>query len=394
MTENEASAGSVSDRAAPDAEAAPGEGGPSNGRRRGLRIALLGALLLAVIGGIFWFVRHQTYGKYQQSTEDAYVQADTVAASARVAGYIDQVLVRENQDVKAGQPLLRLDVRDYRAQAAQGQAQIDLAAASAENARAMIGEQEAAIAQARATLGAARSRAAFAAAQVARYTPLVATGAEPAEKLSTLRDQAAQARQEVAAQQAALESAQRRIAGIQAQVAQAQAQGRNARAQTEAAQVNVGSAIVRASVAGRIGDLTARAGQFIQPGQRLMSIVPVDQVYLEANFKETQLGLMRPGQPAHIEVDALPGVDLHGHVASLAPGTGAQFSLLPPQNATGNFTKIVQRVPVRIAIDADPALKRLLIPGLSVGVSVDTRSAREEVERLRARQEAYRDARR
>jgi len=363
-------------------------------KRRRLRIILGTALLIAIVVGLVWYVRHQTYGRYQQSTEDAFFQADSVAASARVAGYVEEVLVRENEDVKAGQPLLRLDVRDFRAQAAQGQAQIDLAAASADNARAMIGEQEATVAQARATLAAARSRAGFAAAQVARYTPLVATGAEPAEKLSTLRDQAAQARQDVAAQQAALESASRRIAGLRAQVAQAQAQGRNARAQTEAAQVNVGSAIVRASIAGRVGDLTARAGQFVQPGQRLMSVVPVEQVYLEANFKETQLGLMRAGQPAHIEVDALPGMTLHGHVASLAPGTGAQFSLLPPQNATGNFTKIVQRVPVRIAIDADPAIKRLLIPGLSVEVSVDTRSARDEVERMRARQDAYRDARR
>jgi membrane fusion protein (multidrug efflux system) len=151
--------------------------------------------------------------------------------------------------------------------------------------------------------------------------------------------------------------------------------------------------VVKASVAGKVGELTARVGQFVQPGLRLMSVVPVEQLYLEANFKETQLGLMRPGQPADIEVDALPGVTLHGHVASLAPGTGAQFSLLPPQNATGNFTKIVQRVPVKIAIDADPALKRLLLPGMSVSVSVDTRSARDEIERLKNRQQVRQDAR-
>ena len=128
-----------------------------------------------------------------------------------------------------------------------------------------------------------------------------------------------------------------------------------------------------------------------QPGLRLMSVVPVEQLYLEANFKETQLGLMRQGQPAEIDVDALPGVTLHGHVASLAPGTGAQFSLLPPQNATGNFTKIVQRVPVRIAIDADPSIRKLLLPGMSVEVSVDTRSAREELERLKNSKQVRRD---
>lgn len=373
---------------APDAS----EGAKPDKRNR--RRALLGAILLVVlIVGAFWFIRHETYGKFQQSTEDAYFQADTVTASARVSGYVEEVLVHENQDVKAGQPLLRLDVRDYRAQAAQGQAQIDLAAANADNARAMISEQEAAIEQARAVLAAAQNKARFAAGEVARYAPLTASGAESAEKLATLRVQATQAIQDVAAQHAALASTTRRVAGLQAQIAQAQAQGRNAKAQMDAANVNVGSTIIRASIAGRVGDLTARAGQYIQPGQRLMSIVPVEQIYLEANFKETQLGLMRQGQPADIEVDALPGIAIRGHVASLAPGTGAQFSLLPPQNATGNFTKIVQRVPVRIAIDSDPAIRRLLIPGLSVEVSVDTRSARDDMNRLKQRQNAYRDAR-
>lgn len=379
----------------PGAAAAPEPSDNANPAKQRRRRIVLGALLLiALIAGAIWFIRHETYGKFQQSTEDAYFQADTVAASARVSGYIEEVLVRENQDVKAGQPLLRLDVRDYRAQAAQGRAQIDLAAANADNARAMISEQEAAIDQARAVLAAAQSKARFAATEVARYAPLAASGAEPAEKLATLRAQASQAAQDVLAQQAALASTTRRIAGFQAQIAQAQAQGRNARAQMDVADVNVGSTVIRASIAGRVGDLSARAGQFIQPGQRLMSIVPVEQVYLEANFKETQLGLMRQGQPAHIEVDALPGMAIRGHVASLAPGTGAQFSLLPPQNATGNFTKIVQRVPVRIAIDTDPAIRRLLIPGLSVEVSVDTRSARDDMDRLRKQQEAYRDARR
>ena len=348
-------------------------------------------LIIAIVGGGAWFIRNRNYGRYQQSTEDAYFQADSVGASARLPGYIEEVFVRENQQVKVGDPLLRIDVRDYRAQVAQGQAQVDVAVASAQNARALIGEQDAAIAQAEAMLKAARSKASFAQNQVSRYVPLVATGAEPAEKLATLRDQAAQASQDVAAQEAALESARQRIGSLRAQIGQAEAQGRNARAQTEAAQINVGSAIVRASVAGTVGSLTARTGQFVQPGQKLMSIVPVDQLYLQANFKETQIGLMRPGQPALIEVDALPGVEIHGHVASVAPGTGAQFSLLPPQNATGNFTKIVQRIPVRIAVDADPALKRLLVPGLSVEVSVDTRSARDEMDRLQERQEAFRD---
>ena len=364
----------------------------STPKRRRLGLILGTAAVIALIAGAFWFVRHQTYGKYQQSTEDAYLQADSVTVSARVSGYVSEVLVHENQDVKPGQPLLRIEAPDYPAQAAQGQAQINLATANAANAEALIGEQEAAIEQARAMLAAAQTKARFAAAEVARYAPLAATGAEPREKLATLRTQAAQAAQDVAAQRATTQGAERRIASLQAQIAQAKAQGQSARAQLEAAQRNVRDMVIRASVAGRVGDLSARVGQFVQPGLRLMSVVPVQQLYLEANFKETQLGLMREGQPAEIEVDALPGVTLHGHVASLAPGTGAQFSLLPPQNATGNFTKIVQRVPVRIAIDADPSIKKLLLPGMSVGVSVDTRSAREELERLKNNQQVRRDA--
>ena len=385
--------GPLSDRAEvkplPDEEIQDNASAP---KRRRLGLILGTAAVIALIAGAFWFVRHQTYGKYQQSTEDAYLQADSVTVSARVSGYVSEVLVHENQDVKPGQPLLRIEAPDYPAQAAQGQAQINLATANAANAEALIGEQEAAIEQARAMLAAAQTKARFAAAEVARYAPLAATGAEPREKLATLRTQAAQAAQDVAAQRATTQGAERRIASLQAQIAQAKAQGQSARAQLEAAQRNVRDMVIRASVAGRVGDLSARVGQFVQPGLRLMSVVPVQQLYLEANFKETQLGLMREGQPAEIEVDALPGVTLHGHVASLAPGTGAQFSLLPPQNATGNFTKIVQRVPVRIAIDADPSIKKLLLPGMSVGVSVDTRSAREELERLKNNQQARRDA--
>ena len=385
--------GPLSDRAEvkplPDEEIEDSASAP---KRRRLGLILGTAAVIALIAGAFWFVRHQTYGKYQQSTEDAYLQADSVTVSARVSGYVSEVLVHENQDVKPGQPLLRIEAPDYPAQAAQGQAQINLASANAANAEALIGEQEAAIEQARAMLAAAQTKARFAAAEVARYAPLAATGAEPREKLATLRTQAAQAAQDVAAQRATTQGAERRIASLQAQIAQAKAQGQSARAQLEAAQRNVRDMVIRASVAGRVGDLSARVGQFVQPGLRLMSVVPVQQLYLEANFKETQLGLMREGQPAEIEVDALPGVTLHGHVASLAPGTGAQFSLLPPQNATGNFTKIVQRVPVRIAIDADPSIKKLLLPGMSVGVSVDTRSAREELERLKNNQQARRDA--
>ena len=366
---------------------------PSPLKNPRVRIILLLVLAVSVIGGVLWYVRYQSVGKFMQATDDAYIQADAVTIAPKVSGYVDQVFVADNQAVKAGQPLLRIDARDYRAQAAQVEAQIDVARANAEGVRAQIREQQAAITKAQADLTAARSDAAFAHAEVARYQPLAASGAETRERLSQLQNQARQADSQVAAAQAALTSANRRVGTLQAQVQQAQAQGQASRAQLEAAQVNVGATILRASIDGRVGDKTVRVGQFAQAGTRLMSIVPVKQLYVEANFKETQLGLMRVGQPVTLEVDALPGVEIKGHVQSVSPGTGAQFSLLPPQNATGNFTKIVQRIPVRIAIDAGPETRALLVPGMSADVTVDTRSAKGAVKRIREEQDQHNERR-
>jgi membrane fusion protein (multidrug efflux system) len=354
------------------------------------RFVLLALVAAVVIAALVYFIRYETRGKYLEGTNDAYLGADAVTVSPKISGYVEQVLVADNQDVKAGQPLVRIDPRDYKATTAQYQAQIDVARANADNVRAGIGEQEAAIAQARAQLASSRADAAFAAGEVARYTPLAASGAETREKLTTLRNQATQAASTAAAQAAALESAERRIGSLKAQVRQAEAQGEAAQAQLAAANVNLGSTVVRASVAGRVGDKSVRVGQFVQSGTRMMSVVPLQAIYIVANFKETQVGLMRAGQPATISIDALAGVSLRGHVESIAPGTGAQFSLLPPQNATGNFTKIVQRVPVRIAIDAGPETRRLLVPGLSVDVTVDTIGAKGEIARMKQQEQARR----
>jgi len=363
-------------------------------KRPAVRRVLLLVAILVVVAILAWLIHYETRGKYFEGTDDAYIQADAVTVSPKISGYVEQVYVIDNQDVKAGQPLVRIDPRDYKAATAQYQAQIDVAKANADNVRATIREQQAMIEQARAQAAAADSDARFAASQVERYTPLAASGAETREKLTTLRNQATQAANTAAAQRAALDSAERRIGSLEAQVRQAQATGEAAQAQLAAADVNLGSTIVRASVDGRIGDKGVRVGQFVQSGTRMMSVVPLSAIYISANYKETQIGLMRPGQPATIDVDALPGVNLRGHVESVSPGTGAQFSLLPPQNATGNFTKIVQRVPVRIAIDAGPEARRVLVPGLSVTVSVDTFAAkgaeRDIREQERARTQAGR----
>jgi len=334
---------------------------------------LLVVVLLVITA---WFIYYQLRGKYLESTNDAFVYADSVTVAPKVSGYVEQVYVADNQNVQANQPLVRIDPRDYAAQSAQSKAQINAAAASEDAAKAQLQEQKAAIAQARAQLISVEEDARYAAAEVERYIPLAASGAETRERLTSLRNQSVQARSAVASQRAALNAAELRVHSIEAQIRQAQAQGETARAQFDAANVNLHSTEVRASVAGRVGDKQVRVGQFVSAGMRMMTVVPAD-FYVIANFKETQIGMMRHGQPVKITIDALPGTTFHGHLDSISPGTGAQFSLLPPQNATGNFTKIVQRVPVRIAVDASAEDRKIIVAGLSVTAEVDT-GAREQ----------------
>lgn len=361
-------------------------------KRKGVRLVILAvAIVLLVLGGS-WFANYWMVGRYLQGTDDAYVQADAVIVSPKIGGYVEQVFVADNQAVKAGDPLFSIDPRDYRSRVAQAQAQIDVANASAQGLVAQIAEQQAAVDSARARLVSAESDLRFAKTIRDRYEALAATGAESRETFAEKRSQFERAEAAVAGRKADLVSAQRRVATLQAQVGQARAQAEGGVAQRASADVDLGSTLVRASIAGRVGNKTVQRGQFVQPGTRVMSVVPLDQLYITANFKETQVGLMRVGQPVTIEVDALEGVELHGRVESFAPGTGAQFSLLPPENATGNFTKIVQRVPVRIAVDAGPETRALLLPGMSVHVSVDTRSAKGAIDKIAREQKALEQA--
>jgi membrane fusion protein (multidrug efflux system) len=354
-------------------------GGRLSPRARVLLVAVgLGALVIGAIWGAHWWL----VGRFIQSTDDAYLQADSVTVAPRVFGYIAEVYVADNQSVPAGAPLVRLDSRQY--QAALDQLTATTAARKADIARAQADLllQQANIAQARAQVEGARANESYALAQIRRYEPLVSAGAETGERLAELRNAHKQAAATLDADQAALESAERQIGATQAQILQARAQLEAAVASAESARLDAENTVVRSSIAGRVGDRTVRVGQYVQPGTRLMSIVPVQDLYLEANFKETQIGLMRAGQPATIHVDALAGADLRGTVASFAPGTGSEFALLPPQNATGNFTKIVQRVPVRIHVDAGAEARKVLVPGLSVTVKVDTRSGRDAPQRI------------
>src|SRR6202041_2647674 len=314
--------------------------------------------------------------------DDAYLQADSVTIAPKVSGYVAEVYVADNQPVIAGQPLVRLDRRQYQAVLEQADAAIAARKADIERGAAELLQQQANIAQARAQLQGARSGESHAIQEVQRYEPLVATGAETNEKLADLQNVRAQAAATVAADIAGVQVAERQPAATQAQIDQARAQLESAEASFRQAQLDTQDTVIRSTLSGRVGDRTVRVGQYAQPGTRLMTIVPVQDIYLEANFKETQIGLMRVGQPATIHVDALSGADLHGTVASFAPGTGSEFALLPPQNATGNFTKIVQRVPVRIHIDAGEEARKVLMPGLSATVKVDTRGAREAPKRI------------
>lgn len=348
---------------------------PSLFSRTWFRILLVVVVVLLVVGGIIYYIHYRNYGRFQQSTNNAYLQADDVAISPKVSGYVMRVLVADNKFVRAGQPLVEIDSRQSQADVAQAEAQVAVSYAQARSAEAQIRQQRAQIAQADADLAAARDQLAHAQREVDRYTPLAQTGASAPERLSQLVGQRDQAADMVRSRQAAVVAQQRRIGQLRASVDQALAQAEAAKAQVRSVAVDLGSTVLRAPIDGIVGNKNVRVGRYVQAGTELMTVVPLTALYLEANFKETQLTLMRPGQPATLHVDALPGAEIPGVVESVSPATGARFSLLPPENATGNFTKIVQRVPVRIRVQAGREARRVLLSGLSVEVSVDTRGA-------------------
>ena len=349
---------------ASDADASKGAAAQSARPSKIRRFLLPAGIVLAIVAVLalaYWWL----VGRFIQSTDDAYLQADSVTVAPKVSGYVTDVYVGDNVSVKPGDPLVRLDSRQYQAALDQARATIDARKADILRAQAGIPQQRAAIEQAKAQQQVAAVNSRHTEDEVRRYGPLAATGAESGDQLSVLTNNRDQARATLTADAAALDQAQARMADLNAQLLQAQAQ------------LDMQDTVIRSSLAGRVGDRTVRVGQYAQPGTRMMTVVPVQSIYLTANFKETQVGRMRAGQHASLHVDALEDGDLNGVVDSFAPGTGSEFALLPPENATGNFTKIVQRVPVRIRIDTDEQTRKLLVPGLSVTVDVDTRPARD-----------------
>ncbi|MFM0435862.1 HlyD family secretion protein [Paraburkholderia strydomiana] len=363
----------------------PAEESPPSGVRRPSRRTVLIALgVVALIAGGIWLARWWTVGRFIESTDDAYLQADSVTVAPKVSGYVTEVYVADNQMVNPGDPLVHLDARQYQVALDQALATIDARKADIERAQADIKQQQSNIAQAQAQERVARVSAQHASDEVRRYAPLIATGAESSERMAELTSTRDQANATLAANAAAVDAARSQIGSATAQLAQARAQLEAAEASAQQSRLDLENTMVRSALGGKVGDRTVRVGQYVQPGTRMMTVVPVRSTYLLANFKETQVGRMRVGQPVEMHVDALPGHTLHGVIDSFSPGTGSQFALLPPENATGNFTKIVQRVPVRIRIDTGAETRSVLLPGLSVTVDVDTRSARERDARIDA----------
>jgi len=337
------------------------------GRPAAWIVLLLILSALAALGYYWW-----TTARFLQSTDDAYLRADAVTAAPKISGYVSDVLVRENQPVAAGQPLVRIDPANYRATLARQSAMRDASEAAVATSQAQLQQQLAAVQQAEALLAGDQVDATFAAGEAERYRRLAATGAETAEKLAQMVNRRDHSDATVRSDKAALLSAQRQAQTMRVQIEQARAEVAAAGASIHEADLDVDNTLVRASIAGRVGDMTVRVGQYVQPGTRMLSLVPVQDIYVVANFKETQLAAIRPGQLAHVSVDALGGRQVDAVVESFAPGTGAEFALLPPENATGNFTKIVQRVPVRLRLQTDAATLSRLVPGLSVSVEIDT----------------------
>lgn len=345
---------------------------------------LIGSVLaVAVLAGLFgpWLLGRD----HEQSTNDAYVTADYTVVAPKVAGFIKEVLVQDNQQVKAGQLLALIDERDYQAALDAAQAQLLVAKAQSEDARATLERQGSVIAQAQAAVSAAQAEAAFASHEVARYSRLAEQGAGTVQNAQQARSRVDQAKARLANTQAALLAARKQVDILDAQVASADGQLKRAEAGVERANLDLSYTRIVAPVDGMVGERALRVGAYVNPGARLLSVVPLDQAYVVGNFQETQLTHVQPGQSVSISVDTFSGETLHGHVESIAPATGVTFAAVKPDNATGNFTKVVQRIPVKIVFDAGQPLRDRLRVGMSVEAVIDTQGDRLSGKEVSAR---------
>ena len=337
------------------------------------RAALGLALALGVTAAADFGYGYLTTGRYLESTDDAYVKADSTIVSPKVSGYIAEVLVGDNQPVKSGQLLARIDDRDFKTALDQAHADVAASEAAVRNLDAQITLQQPIIEQETADVAAAEANLQFAQEEQARYDGLMKSGSGTIQRAqqtdAALREKVAQLQHGKSGMQAA----RRKLDVLATDRAKAVAQLDHARAVEAQMALNLSYTKISAPVDGTVGARSLRVGQFVQAGTQLMAVVPLDAVYVVANFKETQLTNVRNGQPVEIRIDSFHSIKLRGHVDSLSPASGLEFALLPPDNATGNFTKIVQRVPVKIVLD-DHNLTGLLRPGMSAEPTVDTKA--------------------
>lgn len=356
-----------------------------------IRLVVLATVCVALIGGgAVWWMNKSHF----ESTDNAYVQAETVSVTPQIEGYVAEILVADNQAVEAGQILVRLDPTDAKAKLAQAVANAQAAEAAVRGIDDRKTLEQAVIAERAAGVTSAQAAAERADLDLKRYGTLARQGWVSDQRLQETRAGALQSSAAVAQARAALEAERRAASGLGSSRAQMLAQAAAARAAAVSAEVEVERTVIRAPVAGVVGARAVRSGQFVRPGGAMMAIVPLGDTYVIANFKETQVSRLHLGQPVEVHADAFGKAVIHGKVESFAPATGSEFALIPVENAVGNFTKIAQRLPVRIAIDRTSSVAAGLRPGLSVKVKVDVTSqaGRSFAEALPAQQLARRAA--
>jgi membrane fusion protein (multidrug efflux system) len=339
------------------------------------RKLLMAGAAVAVLAGAAWYgFDYWTVGRYLVSTDDAYVKADNTTVAPKVSGYLHEVLVGDNEHVRAGQVLARIDQRDFNVALDQARADVAAAHAVIASKQAQLGVQQAVIDAARATVDVDKAAVTFAAQENKRYTDLASTGFGSVQNAQQAQARNAGAEAAIARDTANLASAVKQVDLLKAEIVQANAALARAQALQSQAELNLEYTSIVAPIDGVVGNRSLRVGQFVQAGTQLMSVVPVAGAYVVANFKETQLTDVRKGQAVEIAVDTFPGQIVHGHIDSIAPASGQEFALLPPDNATGNFTKVVQRIPVKIALELEEGSAVELRPGMSVIPTVETKS--------------------
>ncbi|TIQ90913.1 MAG: HlyD family secretion protein [Mesorhizobium sp.] len=345
-------------------------------KKRSARSLLLPIIALGLLGAGAWYgYDYWTDGRFMISTDDAYVQADMAFISPKISGYVDQVKVTENQQVKAGDPLLVVDNGDYKIAVAQAESQIATLSKTLDRIDAQTSAARASLEQAQAQKTADQAAAANAARVQARAAQLLKTHVGTQAQLDDAQTAVEQANAALVGADAQIAAAEANIGVLQAQRAETASTLASLQLARDKAARDLSFTVLRAPYDGVVGNRSVEQGDLISPGQKLAVIVPMDKLYIVANFKETQLARLVPGEKVRISVDAIDGQDFEGTVSSLAPASGAVFSLLPPENATGNFTKVVQRVPVRIDVPAEVLKTGKLRAGLSVVVAVDSRTA-------------------